>query len=168
MEPQNKLFNTLIKALPFAFLLHNVEEALTIGNSTLNISIFSFPTDALQFSVAVTLFTLLGFMVVYARKLYPNETFYSFAITGFVSMLLLNAFFPHIFAGLFLMRYVPGVITAAFLIVPVTGYLLIQIYRTKYIARDKLLLTIIIGAVIGVVLLGVFQSIGYVVSTYLG
>ena len=76
--------NKAIAALPFAFKLCNIEEAISrkdwIRKRLLNIPRF---VATKQFVIAVARFTALGFMAVLVKSLYKNEERFLLLITGF-------------------------------------------------------------------------------------
>lgn len=158
---------TLEKAvalLPFAFMLHNSEEAW--GISKLSTS-FSFPmhqgVTPLQFAIAVTLFTVLGFVIIFIKSLYKSEKQYTYVTTGFTGMLFLNVFFPHLIATIFFGQYAPGVITALLINLPLTGYILFATFKTNKLNLKQIITASTIGALIGIMLVFIFLKIGNIV-----
>ena len=160
-QHQERNLKRAIDFLPFAFMLHNIEEAISmedwIRKSPLSIS---YCVTTKQFVIAVTLFTALGFMAVFVKSLYKNEERFLLLITGFSGMLLLNVFFPHLITAVALKMYVPGVITALLIILPLTIYILWHIYKTSKLSMKTMVFTIIGGGVFGIVLAYLFLSIG--------
>ena len=154
----NRQLDKYIAILPFVFAAHNIEEAISFGI----VQEFSFyVVKQAQFIIAVSLFSILGFMVVFCKKLYQNDSQYRYFITGFAGMLFLNAFFPHIIATLYFKAYMPGVITAILLILPLTGYILRETYRLSLFSKQQFITTIITGGMIGAVLVVFFLGIGW-------
>ena len=156
-----KKLNKAIAFLPFAFMLHNIEEAISmeVWIRKNHLSILYFVTTK-QFVVAATLFTALGFMAVFVKSLYKNEERFLLLITGFSGMLLLNVFFPHLIAALALKIYVPGVITALFINLPLSIYILSHIRATSKLSMKTMVFTIIGGGLFGIVLACLFMLIG--------
>jgi hypothetical protein len=113
----------IIRYLPFAFMAHNIEEAVAIGN-TKNLIFNAHIANTNQFVIATSLFIILGFALVFGKKMYRNQRSYEYAITGFSGMLFLNSFFPHILSAMYFRMYTPGVITAVVLILPLTTIIL--------------------------------------------
>lgn len=148
----------IIRYLPFAFMAHNIEEAVAIGN-TKNL-IFNAHINTTQFVIATSLFTILGFALVFGKKMYRNERSYEYAITGFSGMLFLNAFFPHILSAVYFRTYTPGVITAVALILPLTSIILSKTYQSKEFSNNRFLITIVSGGIAGLILVAVFLGIG--------
>jgi hypothetical protein len=158
MDSQNS-----IKILPFVFALHNFEEAWAIFNAG-TFEHNPFVVNSNQFIIAVALFTVLGFVLVFKKKIYRNKKYYQYATTGFTGMLFLNAFFPHILAMICFRTYIPGFITALILILPLTGFILWNIFQSKTLSNKQFIMTVLSGGIAGIVLVAVFLGIGYVVS----
>ncbi|MDR0682184.1 MAG: HXXEE domain-containing protein [Dysgonamonadaceae bacterium] len=102
--------------------MHNFEEAWTICMGTFEFN--PFIVSNIQFVIAVSLFTILGFILVFGKNLYRSQKYYQYAITGFAGMLFLNTFFPHILSAFYFRTYMPGFITALILILPLTSLIL--------------------------------------------
>ena len=78
-----KSIKRCIAVLPFAFAIHNIEEALCIHK--IQNPVFDMPLYSQnQFIIAVSFFTVLGFILVFGKRLYRNESGYRYATTGFV------------------------------------------------------------------------------------
>jgi hypothetical protein len=150
----------IIRYLPFAFMAHNIEEAVAIGN-TKNL-IFNAHINTTQFVIATSLFTILGFALVFGKKKYRSQRSYEYAITGFSGMLFLNAFFPHILSAVYFGTYTPGVITAVALILPLTTIILRKAYQSKEFSNNRFFITILSGGIAGLILVAVFLGIGYI------
>ena len=153
--------NRVINLLPFAFMLHNIEEAISIEEWIIknqpNVPYFIITK---QFVIAVTLYTALGFMVVFVKNLYKNEERFLLLITGFSGMLLLNVFFPHLIAAFALRMYVPGVLTAILINFPLATYIIWHIHKTSILSMKTMVFTVIGGGLFGIVLAYLFLSIG--------
>ena len=158
-----KSLKKYIALLPFAFLLHNIEEVFYIDK--VKIPLFEqFAFDLPQFIIAVTFFSILGFMLVFGKNLYRNERAYQYGITGFSGMLFLNAILSHILPFTYYRIYLPGIVTALLLTLPLSGYLLWKIYQSRLFSTKQLLLAILIGGVLGMALLLLFRLIFFVLS----
>jgi hypothetical protein len=157
----DKKLNTAINILPFVFMLHNIEEAVSmqdwIEKSPMKIS-YSITTN--QFIAAVALFTVMGFIAVFAKWLYKDEAQFFILIAGFSGMLLLNVFIPHLIAALVFRMYVPGLITAILINFPLTIYILWHIYKSPKPLTKNLIFIIIAGGIIGIALAYLFLLLG--------
>ncbi len=153
--------NTLIIILPFAFALHNFEEVLGMEKWTKSIPSFIHkPVTTRQFGIAVILFTILGFVVTFSKDLYQTEKYYYLMITGFSGMLLLNVFFPHLLAVIYLRKYAPGIITGLLINLPLTITILLLIKDSKILSQEQILFSVIVGGIIGIFLAFVFLKVG--------
>ncbi len=150
-----------IRLLPFAFTAHNFEETWAICNTN-QTGYHPFTVSAAQFIIAVSLFTVLGFILVFGKKLYRTSQQYQYTVTGFSGMLFLNVFFPHLLSALYFKAYMPGVVSALILILPITSFILWKTFQSHIFSNKQLAITILFGGLTGVLLIGVFLGIGYV------
>jgi hypothetical protein len=149
-----------IALLPVAFALHNVEEAIYINNVN-HLEFNHFLYNQTQFIIAVSLFTTLGFVLVFGKKLYKSESAYQYATVGFAGMLFLNAIISHIIPSIFFLEYMPGVVTAVLLLLPLTTCILWKNYKLRLFSNKQLIITIFSGGIIGIILVGVFLGIAH-------
>lgn len=153
--------DTLIRLLPFAFMLHNFEEVLGMEKWTKSIPPYIHkPVTTLQFLIAITLFSALGFAVVFSENIYPSQITYSLVIAGFAGMLFLNVFIPHLFATIYLKKYAPGLFSALILNLPLTALILLKIHQFGILSPTQLILAVLGGGIVGVGLAYVFLEIG--------
>lgn len=153
--------NTLITLLPFAFALHNFEEVLGMEKWTKSVPTFIHkPVTTRQFGIAVTLFTILGFIITFSKGLYLSEKYYLTFITGFTGMLFLNVFFPHLLATIYLRKYAPGVITGVFINLPLTIAILFLVNDSRILSLGRIVILVITGGLIGIILAFILLEIG--------
>jgi hypothetical protein len=158
---QTKYLNKSILLLPFAFALHNLEEALTIAKwSISNPNFYKAPVSTKQFLIAVILFTILGFLVTFSKRLYFAERYYYFVITGFAGMIMMNVIFPHLLGGIYLKKYTPGLITGLVINLPLTIYILMSLIKTNKVKIKQMILFTITGCVSGSILAFLFIQVG--------
>ena len=151
--------------LPFVFALHNTEEIFGMGKQTPLSQIFACkPVTIRQFGIAVTLFTLLGFFIVFGKGLYLTKHQYYLAIAGFAGMLLINVFFPHLLASILLKKYTPGVITGLFLNLPLTTMVLMELENFNILTWKQIIYAGILGGMVGALLVYFFLKAGYLVE----
>lgn len=149
-----------IRLLPFAFTLHNFEEVLGMQKWSRSIPNYIHPpVTTLEFLIAVSMFSILGFVLVFTRKVQQSE-YYHQVIAGFCSILLLNVFFPHLLATIIFNQYAPGVITALLINLPLSLMILWQLDRQKLLSRRQLLLSGQLGGLVGLVLAYTFLKLG--------
>lgn len=154
--------NTLKKAiffLPIAFSIHNLEEVLTVGNLQIVTNKHFHHTDA-QFQIAVLLFSIVGFMVVFLRNLYTSEDAYLRVIVWFAGMILLNVFIPHLLIAIITRSYTPGLASAILINLPLVTTILKKIKKIEKIPTKRLLLDILSGGGIGLALVFLFLMTG--------
>ena len=147
--------NKMYRILPYLFLLHNAEEAVFIEHSP--VKSWLGENVQLQFAIAVSLFTILAFVVCEITR---KTRHYDYIMTAFAGMLFLNVFFPHLISAVVLGCYTPGVVTAVFIILPATSQILWNNYRKAIFSKRQFGISIISGAVFGFFASGMFLLIG--------
>lgn len=151
----------LITILPFAFAIHNLEEVFGMEKWTSSIPHFIHkPVFTKQFTIAVGLFTILGFTLTLTRNFYQTETQYLTVITAFSGMLFLNVFFPHLIATIYLKKYAPGIISGLIINLPLTTLIIRGIYHSQKLSTGQIFFYGIIGGLSGVALAYIFLKIG--------
>ena len=154
---------TLIDLLPYAFALHNAEEVLSMERWSHSVPMSVHPpVTTRQFALAVVLFTMLGFVLVYVPV--SNHT-HHILVAGFAGMLWLNVLFPHLIATLYFRKYAPGVVTALLINLPLTSQILWQLYDSGALPQTQLLIVIIMGGILGAGLAFLFLKIGNWLTT---
>lgn len=156
----------LLYLLPFVFTVHNVEEVLSMEKWTRSNKTPLFkPVSTLQFGIAVSIFSLLGFLLIFGKPMFPSERIYLEISIGFSGMLLLNVFFPHLLASINFRKYAPGVITALIINLPFSLLVLIEIYATRLFSFNQMILLILTGGVIGIICAYLFLKFGKYIET---
>jgi hypothetical protein len=145
-------------ALIAAFLLHNVEEAITICRYPVENPFPAIqPASCSQFIVAVSILSAAGlaaFIIAVRTKKYPV---YNFISTGLAAALLLNVFIPHLFVAIYTLHYTPGLATAILMNLPFSLLVLIK-NRPHFKNTTQFFKTIIIFLILGYLLFAI--SIG--------
>lgn len=127
------------------FSLHNIEEALWIPEWSQHAKKFHREVTRNEFWFAVIIVTALGYLITFQYYLFSSTSYISkYIFLGFVSMMVLNGFFPHLIASILLRKYAPGTITALLLNVPVGIYIIINTVRTAEEFFSLLLSTVIV------------------------
>lgn len=156
-----KSLKLLTCMLPFVFLMHNIEEAWVMEkwiNITSGYPLL--PFTAKQFVIAAGLFSILGFIIVYARKLYKTEEQYATIIAGFSGMILLNILISHLMGVIYLGTYTPGLITALIPGLPLSFFILFLIYKLDILHLKQILLSTLAGGGVGMLLIFLFLQTG--------
>ncbi len=124
-----------------AFILHNVEEALTYAIyrdqsqaliQRLFFNAFVAPPVAL-FHVALLLVSLAAIFAMGWTTLHRDAVFALILLKGLAWVMLLNVLVPHIPAAFLLGGYAPGVVSAVALNFPIAGYILFRTRRRKIV-----------------------------------
>ncbi|MBN1531091.1 MAG: HXXEE domain-containing protein [Spirochaetes bacterium] len=151
----------LFYIVPVIFTAHNLEEALGMAEWSRRFpGPFNPPVTETQFHIAVSLVTLFGIAAVIASRLFRGGRYFVFAMTALNSVLLINAFFPHILATVINGSPAPGVFTAVLLYLPVCTYLLMRTFRERLISRKEYAAALVAGPVIGLAVTAATLMIG--------
>ena len=152
-----------VKFLPFAFMIHNIEEIVYVdnmNNTELDIPIYG----QAQFVVTVLFFTAFGFIIVFGKSLYRNASYCRYAIAGFAGMLFLNAVFSHIIPSVYFMNYMSGVATAVLFLLPLSAYRLWKIHTLQLLSNRQLMVTTVLGGIAGIAFVFGFLNIAYLLT----
>lgn len=112
------------------FTIHNIEESVWLPDWSKHAKRFHEPVERNQFIFAVTIVTIIGYLVTVAEIIdnTPGNVF-SYTYLGFIGMMGLNSILPHLAATILLKRYAPGLITALLLNLPLSTIII-----TRYIS----------------------------------
>jgi hypothetical protein len=103
------------------FTLHNLEESIWLPEWSKHAKKFHEPVERNQFVFAVIVVTIVGYLVTVADIIENNPGgVFSYIYLGFIGMMGLNAFLPHVAATILLKKYAPGLITALLLNLPLS------------------------------------------------
>ena len=151
--------------LPFAFALHNFEEALSMEKWTKSLpDHIHKPVTTRQFGIAVLLFSILGFAVTLTKGFYRTEQYYYLVIAGFAGMLFLNVFLPHLAATVFLRKYSPGVISGLLINLPLSALVLFNMVNLNVLTVVQLMISIVVGGIAGAFLAFIFLKFGKLID----
>jgi hypothetical protein len=146
-------------ALIAAFLLHNIEEAITICRYPVeNPFPFIQPASCSQFMVSVSILSAAGlaaFIIAMRTKKHPV---YNFISTGLAAALLLNVLVPHLFVAIYTLHYTPGLATAILMNLPFSLMVLIK-NRPNYKSTIQFSRTIFIFLILGYLLFAVTMGL---------
>lgn len=149
----NSKLKRLITLFPFLYLIHDIEEIITVENFLIaHSNIIPFQVTKVEFALAFTLLWVLAsvgcFKALSGRiflKMKPT-TYLSFLVPG---ILLANGI-GHLFQFIFLKDYVPGLITTIFIIFPYSFLTLKFLLTEKVLTLKKFLSYLILGFVLQV------------------
>lgn len=131
--------------LTAGFILHNVEEALTMPGQQ-NISKVTFaqlPTYN-QFLFSVIVLTIIALFAYITAMRTQNGKTYLFISTAIAAALLFNVFVPHLAAAALTLKYTPGLITALLLNLPFS-ILLLKLNKPLFADRKQMIIYILGG-----------------------
>ena len=142
------------------FTLHNIEEALWLPKWSKHAKKFHKEVSDNEFRFAIIIVTIIGYLLTFQYLIFANKSQFSrYIFLGFILMMVINTFLPHLAATMVLKKYAPGTITGLLLNVPIGLYLLYNYIQTQH----ELLMVILCGialAVIIVPLLNLFFKAG--------
>lgn len=145
------------------FSLHNTEEL--IGMCRFVLPTETYPIGALweqsQYFpiIAITIIAWICIIWIANRK---QELAQRNLLTVLVAVFLINAFFPHILAGIFLKSYFPGVVSAVFIYLPYSIWMLPGLYKSYASGRDFFRISIV-GVLVTGLLTVVLQLMNFLV-----
>ena len=132
------------------FTLHNIEEALWLPQWSKHAKKFQREVTENEFRFAVIIITAIGYLITFQYLIFAIESPLSrYIFLGFVLIMVVNAFLPHLAATIVIRKYAPGTITALLLNVPIGIYLLFNNIQN----RHDLLMVIICGIALGAIIL---------------
>lgn len=132
------------------FSLHNIEEALWLPGWSKHARKYHKEASPNEFRFAVIIVTAIGYLLTFQYFVfgatYPAA---KYIYLGFILLMVVNVFFPHIIATIVLKKYAPGLITGLLLNAPFVVYILLA----KIDNTDELIFVIIAGIILAVVFL---------------
>jgi len=127
-------FEFLQWALPVAVTLHNLEEAIWLPSWADRHTVrLPWRVAAARFRLALLLLTLAAYLVTWCSVQFAGQHGWTYLFIAYTFVVFLNVWVPHVPASLLFRAYTPGVVTAVLLNLPVTGILLIAVFRKRLI-----------------------------------
>lgn len=114
------------------FSLHNLEEALWLPSWSKYAGKYHKAVGENEFRFAVIVITAAGYLFTFQYFIFSSTIISKYIYCGFILMMVVNVFFPHLIAVIMLKRYAPGTVTGVLLNLPVGVYIL-----TKEITNIK-------------------------------
>lgn len=152
-EPVPSSLKKLILLFPFLYLLHDIEEIVTVEKFLSSHSdIIPFHVTAVEFSLAFTLLWLVAsigcFKAAAGRSFLGMKpvVFVSFLIPG---ILLANGI-GHLFQFTFFRSYVPGIVTSLLIIFPYSFFTAKQLIAERLLTVKRFLGYLILGFILQV------------------
>ena len=97
--------------------------------------------EKIPFRFAVLVLTLLAYGFAYLGLMGGKQSVGIYLFSGYVFVMLVNVFFPHLLAAIWLKQYVPGLGTGLALNLPVCSAFLVIVLKEDYVSPWPLLIT---------------------------
>jgi hypothetical protein len=117
--------------------LHNVEEAIWFPDWTQRARRWPLPVAPGVFRFAVTVLTVLAFAVTWLSAESGKQTVWTYLVFGSMIVTLANVVIPHVAVSVAQRSYMPGVVTAVALNLPVVSLLVVLALREGYVSGWK-------------------------------
>lgn len=154
----------IVLATPIFFTIHNLEEAVGMKKWIENDSPLMLQGVTINhFLFALTILTIIGFIFTIYSLLWNKGESFSYLMNGFVGLIFLNAFFPHILGTILLKQYTPGVITSLIIYLPLGIYVFYEHLNKQKIGKSKFIISILVGCLTGIVLTVALLTLGKVI-----
>jgi len=134
-------FDLLQWLFPIVLTAHNLEEAATQpGFTARHASRLRWKAGAREFRFAIVVVTVAGWAVTYLSWRSGRESVWSYLLFGCVVAMLVNILVPHVPAAFVFRGYVPGLVTALLLNLPVMWLLATRAVREGWVSGEKAVL----------------------------
>jgi hypothetical protein len=130
-------FQSLLWFFPVVVTLHHAEEAIWFPAWTQRVRRWPAPVSPGVFLFAVSVFTILAFAVTWLSARSGKQTVWTYLAFGYMVAVLANALVPHIALTIAMRRYMPGVVTAVVVNIPVLSLLVMAAIREGYVSGSK-------------------------------
>jgi hypothetical protein len=117
---------------PISFTIHNIEEAFWLPDFSKSAGKFHKPVDTFEFVFALIFITLLSIVITFLFYNNGKQSLACYLYFAFNFGMLINVFYPHLVATIFLKKYCPGLITGILFLTPSTVYILTYGYQNQY------------------------------------
>ena len=124
-----------------AVTLHSLEEAVWLPDWSQQAGRWHQPVEKIPFRFAVLVLTILAYVFAYLGLMGGKQSFGIYLLSGYVWIMLVNVFFPHLLAAIWLNQYVPGLGTALALNLPVCSAFLFIVLKEDYVSAWPLFIT---------------------------
>lgn len=132
-------FRKLIWLFPLATTLHNFEEAVTVVSWQQTAEVSYPPVGPPEFHITLVILTIAAIVITWRARTARKKSVPIYIFAAYSVSMLLNVFFPHLLGTLYFGKYIPGVITAVLLNLPVNSYLLRVALKEGFITLKSLI-----------------------------
>ncbi len=170
MKILNSKLKKLIILFPFLYLLHDIEEIITVEKFlNAHSNIIPFRVTTVEFALAFTLLWILASIGCF--KAFAGRNFFRMKPTTYLSFLvpgiLLANGIGHLFQFIFFKDYVPGIITTIFIIFPYSFLTVKFLITERLLTLKRFLRYLILGFVLQIPLALVAHFISKLTFTLL-
>ncbi|MGD0840718.1 MAG: HXXEE domain-containing protein [Candidatus Acidiferrales bacterium] len=130
-------FRHLEWLFPIVITLHNLEEAIWFPDWTQRARRWPLPVAPGVFRFAVAVLTVLAFVVTWMSAESGKQTVWTYLVFGSMIVTLANVVIPHVAVSVAQRSYMPGVVTAVALNLPVVSLLVVVALREGYVSGWK-------------------------------
>ena len=132
-------FRRLQWLFPVALALHNAEEAIWMPGWQARhaAQLPLHPPGALEFRIVLVVLSLASFVVTYFSARRGSGSIWAYLTFGSIVTMLVNVFVPHVPAAILFRGYAPGVVTAAFINLPLSSWLVLRAVRERWVVGWK-------------------------------
>lgn len=114
-------------------LVHNAEEALLLPQWSASAGRWHPVVAAAEFQFAVAVLSLVVILCAWAASTGGARSLGAYLLTGYALAMVLNVFFPHVLASLWLRTYAPGTATALAFNLPLGGWLVWRAITERFV-----------------------------------
>jgi hypothetical protein len=122
---------------PIVITLHNAEEAIWLPGWSKRVGFWKTPASPGAFRFAVAILTALAFAVTWLSGQSGKQSIWTYLAFGTMAAMLVNVLVPHLAATIARRSYMPGVVTAVALNLPVLSLLVVMALREGYVSGWK-------------------------------
>ena len=130
-------YRNLMWLFPIVVTLHNVEEAIWLPGWESKRAWWHSPVTPGSFRFTVAVLTVLAFAVTWLSARSGKQTVWTYLAFGYMVAVLANVLIPHLALTVTLRSYMPGVVTAVALNLPVLSLLMVFAVREGYVSGWK-------------------------------
>lgn len=133
--------------------IHNIEEAIWLPEWSKNAGSIIRPTEVHEFRFAVSVLTVLAYMISIVVGLNGYNSLYGYIFWGYMGAMILNSVFPHLALTIVKRRYVPGLVTGFIINCPIFVIIALASIKEGIISAQMFLISTVVMSV--VLLLGI-------------
>ncbi len=119
--------------MPAAFAVHMLDEMIWLPRWSLTAGGWHAPVGRREFAFASVVVVALVFVAAGAGALGGRESVGVYLMAGVAVLMVVNFFVPHAGSAFQTRRYAPGILTSAFIMVPVSALFIWQVLTHGYI-----------------------------------